>query len=64
MFEEVIGGGEIYGPYGPYRGQMGSNPRYYWAIRGHEAVDRVFTMLQPWLSDRRMSQGVQVLARG
>lgn len=48
-FHEAIGVGKMYGPYGPYKSQLGSKPIYLW-IAEKEDRDIAILRLRPYVS--------------
>lgn len=61
-FRAAVQAGTIYGPYGPYPGQrLGRNPFWVWVAHQRVALS-VLRTLAPWLSRRRLGQGLDALA--
>lgn len=61
-FESSIGVGKVYGPYGPYKSQLGNLPTWYWAADGNAAVEAADKLL-PWLGSRCRERLQEVLSR-
>ncbi len=51
-FADALGVGTVYGPYGPYAGQMGRTPYFVWVAEGDAAVAAAALLRefvsQPW----------------
>lgn len=62
-FGGSVGIGSIYGPYGPYKSQIGSLPTFLWLVDGNAALE-VATLLWPWLGVRCRSRLEEVFGSG
>lgn len=61
-FAETVGVGTVFGPYGPYAGQLGKKPQWRWQTNTFEYTQAVVAMLWHWLSPRRREQVLSKLA--
>lgn len=61
-FKEAVGIGVIFGPYTAEQfGGLGKKVSWYWQTTKIAECQVVFDMLRPWLSPRRVGQGIAVL---
>jgi hypothetical protein len=54
-FQAALGVGKVYGPYGPYASQLGSQPTYLYVAEGEDfdiAVERLAPHLTKWARER------------
>lgn len=47
---DVLGVGRVYGPYGPYKGQLGSKPIWMWVAEGQDMLEAI-ELLSPFLTE-------------
>lgn len=50
-FGAAVGVGVVYGPYGPYRSQLGTQPYFVWMADGPEAAARAAALLGPLVTE-------------
>lgn len=60
-FRRAVEAGEIYGPYA-YHDRLGKNPFWIWVAHGGGALG-VMRVLAPWLTERRLGQMLDTLAK-
>lgn len=54
----AILGGRVYGPYGPYKSQLGSRPTFLWVAEGavmEVAIEKIAPYLSSWSRERILS---------
>ncbi len=64
-FREAVQLGKIYGPMGPYKGQLpNARPHYKIDIYGFEQVQALLALLWTWLGPVKREQAKSILLRG
>lgn len=53
---DAVGVGKVYGPYGPYKSQLGNKPIWMWVVEHPpelaEAIEKLRPHLTGWAADR------------